>query len=170
MALFFTWATVSSVIQRILSLSRYRPISFFLFPCCGTCQRGRGHWCHLEQCGGTGQRGGGWFASLLEGCRLLRCNYSPLIANKPHSRAGWRCSLTEVSLVCAAARARRFPTNNPDFCGFSVGKRKSSFRGRIQSSKMRNMILMALLLVRLPTGEALKVSPANALSSSYMSL
>lgn len=34
--------------------------------------------------------------------------------------------------------------------------KERSFRGRIQSNEMRNMILTALLLVHLPTGEALK--------------
>lgn len=56
-------------------------------------------------------------------------------ANEPHSRAGWRCSLTEVSLVCAAARARRFPTNIPDFCGFSVGKRSRASAGGYRAAR-----------------------------------
>lgn len=64
----------------------------------------------------------------------------------------------KVGLLCRAAATSRFSPNIQGFLRILNRRqdKERSFRGRIQSNEMRNMILTALLLVHLPTGEALK--------------
>lgn len=131
--------------------------SIVLPPCC-TFRRGRSRWCHLKPERGGG---GGWSASdtgsLWESC-LSVADCSSFTSEDKHSltetcRLKWK-----VGLLCRAAATSRFSPNIQGFLRILNRRqdKERSFRGRIQSNEMRNMILTALLLVHLSTGEALK--------------
>lgn len=128
------------------------PALLFLSSVC-TCLKGRGQWCHLKQEGGEGYRRGGRDpppTRTLRGGKSCKCSF--FTTGNKHV-----VLLSEKSDYSAEQRLRdvflhMFGIFWEHLIGYRI-KRKWSFRGRINSSEMGNLLLMAFVLVHLPTGE-----------------
>lgn len=133
--------------------------SIVLLPCC-TFRRGRSRWCHLKpERGGGGEVDDPPPTQAPCGKVVSRWPYcSSFTSEDKHSLTETCRRKWKVGLLCRAAATSRFSPNIQGFLRILNRRqdKERSFRGRIQSNEMRNMILTALLLVHLPTGEALK--------------
>lgn len=125
-------------------------------PCC-TCQRRRGHWRHLGL-----SWGGGVMIRVRRQLSVGKFDLSPAVNTLFKTNSAEKTCLLkwQVELLCRAAASSCFPSNIQDFWWIlnRLQVKEWGFRGRIRSSEMGNMILMALLLVHLPTGEALRAA------------